>query len=60
MKYNLLTALTGTTSLGVVEASSSIELPTSGETNEIIKAVIQIIVLIGTILQFRRNRKAIN
>ncbi len=60
MKFNLLTALTGTTSLGVVEASSSIDLPTSAETNEIIKVVIQIVVLIGTLLQFRKNRKSIN
>jgi hypothetical protein len=60
MKFNLLTALTGTTSLGVVEASNQIDLPTSADTNEIIKAVIQIIVLITTLLQFRKNRKAVN
>lgn len=60
MKYNLLTALTGTTSLAVTEASSNIDLPTSSDINEIIKAIVQIVVLVGTILQFRRNRKSIN
>lgn len=60
MKYNLLTTLTGATSFGVVEASSQIELPASSDVNEIVKTVIQIIVLITTLLQFRKNKKTIN
>lgn len=48
----------GGSGLGVSEVASNIEIPTSAETSEIIKVVVQVIIAVATLLGlFKRKPK---
>ena len=53
---NLANITIGSTGLASAEVVNSIELPTSGETSEIIKVVVQVIIAVATLLGLLKKK----
>lgn len=57
MSYNFLQTVTGGASIGAVEAVQTLDFPTTSESGDILKLVLQIVIAIATFFQFRQNKK---
>lgn len=54
---NFNTFLTGSTSVAVIEGVQHVELPSDGNTSEIIKTIIQLIVAAATLFGFFKKKR---